>query len=112
MNDAENKNVEGTIDDNCQVWKVKVFKDTIERLQHHVKEDEHSGGSIKSVKSVQKCQSKDGNHAIPEIVVDLSCFSIRFLENTRNWPKFLKKVERRGYNLKPNLELKNTVCDP
>ena len=122
--DAENKDIEEIVDDNCQIWKVKVFTDDIERLQHHVQEekdskvfkysskpeDQHRGGAIKSVKSFQKCQSKDGNYAIMEFVLDLSRFSISFVENTRNWPKVVKKVERIGYNLKPYTV--NNVCDP
>ena len=105
MADAENKDVGETIDDNCTIWKVKVFAENIERLHHHVKEekdskvfrysskleDQHRGGAIKCVKSFQKCQSEDGNHAIMEIVLDQSRFSISFVENTRNWPKFVKK---------------------
>ena len=115
MADAENKDDGETIDDNCQIWKVKVFSEDLEELHHHVKEekdskvfrysskleDQHRGGAIKYVKSFQKCKSKDGNHAIMEIALDQSRFSIGFLENTRNWPKFVKKVERIGYNIKP-----------
>ena len=115
MADAENKDDGETIDDNCQIWKVKVFSEDLEELHHHVKEekdskvfrysskleDHHRGGAIKYVKSFQKCKSKDGNHAIMEIALDQSRFSIGFLENTRNWPKFVKKVERIGYNIKP-----------
>ena len=114
MADAENKDDGETIDD-CQIWKVKVFSEDLEELHHHVKEekdskvfrysskleDQHRGGAIKYVKSFQKCKSKDGNHAIMEIALDQSRFSIGFLENTRNWPKFVKKVERIGYNIKP-----------
>jgi hypothetical protein len=95
--DAENKDIEDIVDDNCQIWKVKVFTDDIERLQHHVQEekdskvfkysskpeDQHRGGAIQIVKSFQKCQSKDGNYAIMEFVLDLSRFSISFVENTR-----------------------------
>jgi hypothetical protein len=115
MADAENKDDGETIDDNCQLWKVKVFSEDLEELHHHVKEekdskvfrysskleDQHRGGAIKYVKSFQKCKSKDGNHAIMEIALDHSRFSIGFLENTRNWPKFVKKVERIGYNINP-----------
>ena len=115
MDDAEVQDVVETIDDNFQIWKVKLFAEDINELYHHVKEekgskvfrysskleDQHCGGAIKCVKSFQKCQSKDGNYAIMEFVLDLSRFSISFVENTRNWPKVVKKVERIGYNLKP-----------
>jgi hypothetical protein len=73
MDDAEVQDVVETIDDNCQIWKVKLFAEDINELYHHVKEekgskvfrysskleDQHRGGEIKCVKSFQKCQSKD-----------------------------------------------------
>ena len=79
--DSEYKDIEETIDDNCQIWKVKVFSEDLEELHHHVKEekdskvfryssklgDQHRGGAIKYVKSFQKCKSKDGNHAGPSL---------------------------------------------
>ena len=39
MADAENKDVGEKIDDNCQIWKVKVFAEDIEGLHHRVKEE-------------------------------------------------------------------------
>ena len=108
--DIEKKDVEKMTDKNCQIWKVKVFSDDIERLEYHVKEEKDSKvfkysskledkhrGAIKSVKSVQKYQNKDGNYAIMEIALDISQFSISFVENERNWPKFVRKVERISY---------------
>ena len=86
---------------------VKVFADDMERLEHHVYKENNSkvfkyyskgNGAILDVSSVVKHNNKDGNFAIMDLVIDTSQFSIGFLENTRNWPPFVKKVERMTSN--------------
>ena len=42
VDDAEVQDVGETIDDNCQIWKVKVFAEDINELHHHVKEEKGS----------------------------------------------------------------------
>ena len=108
----ENKYDEQIIEKNCQRWKVKVFTDDIDRLDQHVKVDKNSKvfkyssklqdqnrSAIKSVNFVEKHQDTDGSYAVLDIIVNSSQFSIGFVENERNWPTFVKKVERIGYNL-------------
>ena len=108
----EKKYDDQIIEENCQRWKVKVFTDDIEKLDHHVKEDKNSKVfkysskfqdqnrcAIKSVNFVEKHRDKDGSYAVLEIILNSSQFSIGFVENERNWPKFVKKVERIGFNL-------------
>ena len=80
--------------------KGKNYADDIERLEHHVHEKKDSNvfentlkrnEAISDLSSVLKHNSKNGNFAIMELVIDTSQFSIGFMENTRNWPQFVKK---------------------
>ena len=91
-----------------QRWKVKaiVDHDDVDKFEYHVHHEKDSKvfqydpeknknyGAIKSVNSVEKV--KDENSVIMDIFIDSSKFSIGFIENNKNWPKFVKRVERTG----------------
>ena len=108
----EQDDVERFKDKNIQKWKVKAFVDDVDKFENHIhhekdskvfrynsKQKDTNHGAIKNVNSVEK--SKNGSFVIIEIFLDSSQFSISFIENTKNWPKYVKKIERIGSFLNP-----------
>ena len=104
---SENKENEMEIQN---VWKVKAFceAEDLGKLEKHILEEKDSNvfeqsywvqgtkktyHAIRDLENVRKVNSKDGNFIEMNFVIDKQ-YSIGVIENLRNWPTYVQKIER------------------
>ena len=92
------------------VWKVKAFceAEDLDKLEKHILEEKDSNvfeqsywvqgtkktyQAIRDLENVKKVKSKDDNFIEMNFIIDKQ-YSIGFIENLRNWPKYVQKIER------------------
>lgn len=98
------------VDEEINVWKVKAFceVDDLEKLEKHILEEKDSNvfqqtfrvegirktyRAIKDLENVRKVQRKDENCVEMNFLIG-DQYSIDFIENISNWPRYVKKIER------------------
>ena len=105
--ESENKKDEVEIQ---TVWKVKAFceAEDLDKLEKHILEEKDSNvfeqnywvqgtkktyQAIRDLENVRKVNSDDSNFIEMNLKIDKQ-YSIGFIENLRNWPKYVHKIER------------------
>ena len=109
-------------DEIVNVWKVKGFFDTkdLDILEKHILEEKDSNvfqqnywvkgrretyQAIRDLTNVRKVRDKDGHFMQMNFVIG-DQYSIGFIENTNNWPKYVKKIEREISETKKHSQIK------